>query len=210
MTSNWWSLLHKIKDKQCAAVGGIEFVLRGQDVAHGLLDPFIVVGFVVEPDGVEVVGVLEVAHGGEGDVDDAIDIVVAGLHLGAENADNFKADAVDADVLAEGVASGEKLFPGFRADDGNARVLHLILGVVEASLRQAEGADVESVGVFTKDVHGVRAGVVLHGRVLLQLGVMWVICGMLVESRSTSSRVKRICAPAFLAARLHGSGREPR
>jgi hypothetical protein len=100
-------LLHQIIDTQGAAVGGIELVLRGHGVAHRLLDPFIVVGLVIEPDGVEVMGVFEVTHGGEGDVDDEIGIVVAAGHLGAENPDDFKADAVNADVLAEGVASGE-------------------------------------------------------------------------------------------------------
>ena len=158
-------LLHQIKDKQGAAVGGIELVLRGHDVAHRLLDPFIVVGLVIEPDGIEVVSVLEVAHGGEGDVDDAIDIVVARLHLGAENADDFKADAIDADVLAQGVASGEKFFFGFGTDDRDPRALDLILGIVEASLREAESADVESVRIFAVDIHGVGASVVLQGRI---------------------------------------------
>src|ERR1700690_4399543 len=78
-------LHHKIKDHEGAAVGGIELVLRGHDVAHGLLDPFIVIGFVIEEDGIEVVSVLEVAHGGERDVDDAIDMVVTGLNLGGEH-----------------------------------------------------------------------------------------------------------------------------
>ena len=131
------NLLHKIKDKQGAAVRGIELVLRAHDVAHGLLDPFIVVGLVVEPDGVEVVGVLEVTHGGEGNVDDAIDIVVASLHFGGENSDDFKADAIKADVFADGVASGEKFFLSFGTNDGDASALDLVLGVVETSL--AEG-----------------------------------------------------------------------
>ena len=60
------NLLHKIEDIKGAAVGRIESVLRGHDVAHRLLDPFIVVGLVIEPDGVKVMGVLEVAHGVNG------------------------------------------------------------------------------------------------------------------------------------------------
>src|SRR5208337_580133 len=164
------NLLHEIKDHQRAAVGGIEFVLRTHDVAHGLLDPLIVAGLVIEPDGVEVVSVLEVTHGGEGDVDDAIDIVVAGLHLGAKHADDFKADAIDADMLAEGVASGKKFFFSVGTDDGNARVLDLILGIIEAPLREGQSADVEGIGIFAVDAHGVRASIVLYGRLLGAIG----------------------------------------
>src|ERR1700720_1391356 len=107
------NLLHEVKDKQSAAVGGVEFVLRGKNSVHGARYPFVIVGLVNEPDGVEVMSVLEVAHGGEGNIGDAIDIVVAGLHFGAENAYHFKADPVDANVFAQGVASREKFFFSF-------------------------------------------------------------------------------------------------
>ncbi len=130
------NLLHQIKEHEGSAIGGIELVLCSHDVAHRLLDPFIVVGLVIEPDGVEVVGVLEVTHGREGHVDDAIDIIVARLHLGTENTDDFKADAIKANVFAQGVASGEKFFFGFGTNDSDARALDLILGVVEAPLAQ--------------------------------------------------------------------------
>ena len=70
-------------------------------------------------------GVLEVAHGGEGDVDDAVDVVVALLHLGAEDADDFEAESVDANGLAQGTAAGEEFFLGFGADDGDAGALPL-------------------------------------------------------------------------------------
>ena len=163
-------LLHEIKDAQGAAIGGIEFMLRAHDVAHGLLDPLIVVGLVIEPDGIKVVGILQVAHGGKGDVDDTIGIFVAGLHLGSENTHDFEADAIDADVLAEGVASGEELVFGFRTDDCDTRALDLIFGIVEASLGEAKAADVENAGIFAVDANGVGASVVLHGRVLLATG----------------------------------------
>ncbi len=198
------NLLHKIKNEQSAAVGGIELVLRGHDVAHGLLDPFIVVGLVIEPDGVEVVGVLEVAHGGEGNVDDAIDIVVTGLHLGTKNTDDFKADAIKPYVLADGATSREKFFFGFGADDGDACALDLILGIVEASLREAQSADGESIRVFAVDGHGERASVVLHGRLLeavgSDVGDLWDVgCEQIdVVQRETSFRA------GLLATGLHG------
>src|ERR1017187_3709497 len=165
------NLHHQIKDIQSATVGGIELVLLGHDVARRLLDAFIVVGFVIEPDRVEVVRVLEVAHGGERDVDDAIDIVVAGLlHPGGEHTDNLKADAIDANVLAQRVATGEKFFPGVGTDDGNPRALDLVLGIVETPLREGQSPDRESVGIFAVDAYGVRAGVILHRRILEAIG----------------------------------------
>src|SRR5258708_17502067 len=156
------NLLHQIKDHEGAAVGGIEFVLRGRDVAHGLLDPLIVIGLVIEPDAVEIVSVFEVTHGGERNVDDAVDIVVAGLHFGVENADNFEANAVEANVFAQGVASGAKLLLGFEANDGNASALDLILGVVETSLVDGQVADGESIREFAVDAHGETPSVLLH------------------------------------------------
>jgi len=95
-----------------AVIDGIELVLLGQDIAHRLLDARVIVGLVVEPDGVQVVGVLEVAHGGEGDVHDAIHVVVTFLHLGGQDADDLEADAVNADVLAQCVAPGKQLVFG--------------------------------------------------------------------------------------------------
>jgi hypothetical protein len=56
--------------------------------------------FIAQPERVEVMSVFKIAHGGEGDVDDAIDIVIPCLHLGAQNTDDFEADAIQADVFA--------------------------------------------------------------------------------------------------------------
>ena len=196
-------LHHKVKDHQGAAVGGIEFVLRRNDVAHGLLNPLIVVGLVIEPDGVEVVSVLEIAHGGEGNVHNAIDIVVARLHLGSENANDFKADAVEANVFAQSIASREKFFFGFGANDSDPRALDLILGIVEAPLLEAQRADAESVGVFAIDAHGVGASVVLHGRILLATGSD--VCDLRDVAGEQVDVIQREAGwrTRLLAARLH-------
>src|ERR1700691_1816880 len=163
-------LHHEVRDIQGAPVGGIESVLRSQDIAHGLFDAQVVVGFVIEPNGVEVVSVFKITHGGEGDINDAIDIVVAGLHLRAEDADHFVADAIEANVFADCVPSREEFLFGFGSDDGDTRALDLIFGIIEASLRQGQGADIESVGVFAIDAHRVRARIVLHGYILVATG----------------------------------------
>ena len=44
---------------------------------------------------------------GEGDIYHAVDIVISLLHFGAQNADDFEAEAVDPDVLAQRIASGK-------------------------------------------------------------------------------------------------------
>ena len=69
-------LLHDVGDVNGVLVGGTEAVRGAERLADGLLDGGVV-AVVAEPDAVEVLGVLEVGRGGEGDVDDAVEIVVA-------------------------------------------------------------------------------------------------------------------------------------
>ena len=95
--------------------------------------------------------VLQVAHGGEGDVDHAVDVVISLLHLGAQNADDFEAQTIQADVFAQRIASGEEFFLRFRADHRDARVLHLVFRVVEAALRQFQDADGKHIGIIAGD-----------------------------------------------------------
>ena len=78
--------------------------------------------------------IFQVAHGGEGDINHAVDVVVSLLHFGAQDADDFEAETVQANVFTQSVASGEEFFLRFRADHRNSRVLHLVFGVVETSL----------------------------------------------------------------------------
>jgi hypothetical protein len=74
---------------------------------------------VGEPDSAEIFEVAEILEGIEGDVDLAIDVVVALLHFRFEDADDGESDAVEADALAERIAAAEELGLGFRADDGD-------------------------------------------------------------------------------------------
>ena len=64
----------------------------------------------------------------------AVDIVIALLHFGAQHADDFEAEAVDADAFTQRVASGEQFLFRFGADHRYPRVLHLVFRVVEAAL----------------------------------------------------------------------------
>ena len=66
-------------------------------------------GVVIHPDAVYVLQVLHLAHGVEWDQDLTIGVVVAAfLHLGRKHSDHFKAHAIEADFLAEWIASGEE------------------------------------------------------------------------------------------------------
>ena len=85
--------------------------------------------------------VLQIAHRGEGDVDHAVDVVVSLLHLGAQNADHFKAETIQPDVLPQRVASGKQFLLGFRTDHRDTGALDLIFHVVKAALAQFERAN---------------------------------------------------------------------
>ncbi len=78
--------------------------------------------------------------------------------MAAENADDLEADAIDADVLTHRIAAGEEFFLGLGADDGDASALKLVLGVIETSLIDGEGADVESIGILAVTLHRCKSG----------------------------------------------------
>ena len=96
-------LVHEVKHHHRPAVCRAELVLDGQHSAHRPFQAFVRRGLVVEPDGVEVLRILKVAHGGEGDVDQPVREVIARLHFGAYDPDDFNAEAIDADSFAQRV-----------------------------------------------------------------------------------------------------------
>jgi hypothetical protein len=106
---------------------------RGQGLAQALLGQFVVAG-VTEPDSVQVGRVLDVAHGAEGDIDLAVDVVIGLLHLGEEDADDGERLAVEADVFAERPAAGEELGLGLRTDDADVGALLVLRAIEEAAL----------------------------------------------------------------------------
>ena len=76
-------LFHEVKHVHGSPVSRVELVFDGHHGAHGVFQIFVRRCLIAEPDGVEVVRIFNVAQGGEGDVEDAVNIVVACLHLGA-------------------------------------------------------------------------------------------------------------------------------
>ena len=105
-----------------------------------------------------------------GNLNDAVDAVVAFLHARRENANHFEANAVDSDVLAEGVLAGKQLGLGFGTDHGDARLGFFVFFVEELALVDVHGLDLEHAGINSLDVEGVAANVVLHGRLLIGRG----------------------------------------
>ena len=160
-------------------------MLRREDVTHRLLQPEIFRCFVVEPDGVEIVGVFQIAHGGEGDVADAIDVVIAGLHFGRQHADHFKADAINANPFVQRVAAGKEFLFGFGTQHHHVGALHLVFEIVEASLVNGKSADGKRVGVFAADEESVSTGVVLNVGLFpgfwRDVADLWEVCGQRIQ-----------------------------
>src|SRR5712671_4857409 len=69
-------LFHEVKYHHGAAISRVELVLDGHHSAHGTFQAFISSGLVVEPDGIQVLRILNVTDGGERDVDQAVNIVI--------------------------------------------------------------------------------------------------------------------------------------
>src|SRR5437016_1912029 len=127
-------LLHGVEYEDRAMIGGIETVHPGDYGANIVLDLFVLHALVVNPYTVEVTRVLKVSHGAKGDVDDAVDIAVTFLHLGFENTDHLKTQAVDTYAVTEGKLPGEQFRFGLRADYSHAGPLQFVQ-VVEQPAR---------------------------------------------------------------------------
>ena len=143
-------VLFEIGDEDGAVIVGAKVVVSGQHGTNYASQLLVVLAFVIHKDAGDVFRVIEIAHGAEGDDDQAVVVVVATLHLALINAHHLKTEAVDADGLSERRLAGEKSAPRFVADYGNPGALELIL-FAEASPR----GDRETTNAF---VHGIDAG----------------------------------------------------
>src|SRR5271166_6184289 len=157
-----FQLLHHVVDEHRTFVVGLEVVLLGQHSAHLVLDKFVVITFVVEPDAVKIMRVLQVAHGGEGNVDNLIDVVIAFLHVRRKNSNHLEANAVNPDELPQCVLAGEQLGLRLRANDGHPPAGHLVRLVQQAALAEMQGQDLEHAGINTLDGKRIGANILLH------------------------------------------------
>src|SRR5579859_830787 len=100
-------LRHDVEDSYSLPVRLIELVLARHDRAHCWFDALELRSLVVEPDRIQIMCVLQIAHGREGHVNDPVDIVIALLHFCGKYADDFKTEPVQPDMLAYCIASGK-------------------------------------------------------------------------------------------------------
>src|SRR5579863_100258 len=196
---------HQVEYFHGLAIGLIELVLGRHNRADRLFQQFVFRSLVRKPDGIQVMRILQIAHRAEGDVHHPVYIVIALLHFGFQDADDFEAEAVHPDVLPQRVASGEQFFLGLRTDHRHAGALDLVFQVVEASLSQLECADIHHVGIVAGDGPRENPRVVLDTGLLAGFG-----CDMRDLGKIGSERVYIIQSKAdehsrFLTAGLHGS-----
>ena len=118
------------------------------------------VAFVLHDDCGQVVGVGQIAHGAEGDVHVLVDVVVTVLDLVLEDADDLIRDAVDADLLSDGVLAGEKFLFRVGADYGYAGVGEVVCLAEEGAFGDVHAAHGAVGGVDSADAVGGAAGAV--------------------------------------------------
>ena len=150
-------------------------------------------------------GVFQIAHGGEGYIDRAVDIVVSLLHFCAQNTDDFEAETVDPDVLAQRVASGKQLLLGFRTDHRDTRALDLILHVVKAALAQFQGTNGIHSRVISAGGEDEVPVVVLHIGLFFDIGRDVRDLGKIGGERVDVILREANLHSGFLAPGLHGS-----
>ncbi len=162
-------VLLEVGDKDGAAVVGAEIVVSGQHRADDASQLLVVLAFVVHEDAGDVLGVVEIAHGAEGNHHKAVVVVVAALDLALVDAHHFKAQAVDADILSQGRFAGEQPAPGFVADHYATRARCSLVLFAESSSRgdrETTDALVHRIDAGEKKI-GKSASVVLNGDVSL-------------------------------------------
>ena len=101
----------------------------------------MVFAFVVHEEAGDVFGVVEVAHGAEGNGDEGVVIVVATLDLTLVDTHHLKAQAIDANGLSQRRLAGEEPAPCFIADHRHAGALELIFFAEAAPGRDPKTAD---------------------------------------------------------------------
>ncbi len=114
--------------------------MEGHRVAYRRYD-LCMIALVLHHNGIQVIGLGQVAHGAERNVDMAVNVVVAVImHLMAEHSDDLIRNAVKADAFAESILSGEKFLSHVRADDGDAGVSKVIRFAEETALLGVQAA----------------------------------------------------------------------
>src|SRR5260370_26577399 len=99
--------------------------MEGHRVAYRGYD-HCMIAVVRHHDGSQVIGLGQVAHGAEGNVDVPVDVVVAVLNLVAQHSDDLIRNAVKPDALGKGGLPGKEFLSYVGADDGHACVSKIV------------------------------------------------------------------------------------
>src|SRR5258706_8778704 len=159
-----------VEDKNCPLILGIKTVMEGHRVAYRRYD-LCMIALVLHHNGIQVIGLGQVAHGAERNVDMAVNVVVAVImHLMAEHSDDLIRNPVKADAFAESILPGKKFLSHVRADDGDAGVSKVIRFAEETALLGVQAAHAAIGSVDAADAIGSAAGAVAHQTLLGDLG----------------------------------------
>ena len=140
-------VLLEIGDEDSALIIGAEVVMPGEHAAHHARELLMIPPVIIHKNSGDVLRIVEVAHGAEGDDDHAVVVVVAALHLVLVNANHLKTDAGDTDALSQSWFTREEPPLGLVTDHGHAGMLHLILFVQAATGGHVEAANALEDGI---------------------------------------------------------------
>src|SRR5205807_2447294 len=98
----------EVGNEDGAAVIGTEIVMSGKNRTHNAGQLLVILAFVIHEHPGNVLGIVEVAHGGKGDDNHAVVVIVAALHFMLINTHDLEAHSVDANALAFGLFTGEQ------------------------------------------------------------------------------------------------------
>src|SRR5713226_1571121 len=158
-------VVEDVEDKNCPLVLGIKTVMEGHRVAHRRYD-LCMIALVLHHNGIQVIGLGQVAHGAEGNVDVPVDVVVAVLNLMAEHSDDLIGNAVKPDALGKGGLPGKEFFSYVGADDGHACVSKIVGLAEKTSFGRLQTPHASIRSVHTADSVGCAPGVVGHESLL--------------------------------------------
>ena len=100
-------VLLKVGDEYGAAIVGAEVMVTSEDATHDARELLVILPLVIHEQTGDILRVVEVAHGAEGDHDHGVVVVVSALDLVLINADDLKGDAIDSDVLSDRRLTGK-------------------------------------------------------------------------------------------------------
>src|ERR1700744_378833 len=111
---------------------------------------------VGEPDAAQVFEVAKILEGVEGDVHLAVDVVIALLHFGLEDADDGEATAIEADALADRIAATEEFGLRLGSDNGNVSAVLIVLLGEEAALVDVKFENIGDFGAVAVNLPGIH------------------------------------------------------